>query len=201
MCWDDGWTNLSFCVQWDESGYISYFAGYVGLMFHICFGHVLYPSVSLMILPIHQERCCSDGTQELPGCNALAVPSILPGICFHLRKNQNSPAAQQPFMERLGHVTHVLRLDFATFWTLHQWPTLPRWLSLWYPYLRIEMFDVCHFEYHQISASILSTNIYKYLQTIIYIYTYTYIYIHNIYIYVYIYTVYLQQHQQHQDIN
>ena len=90
-----------------------------------------------------------------------------------------SPAAQQPFMERLGHVTHVLRLDFATFWTLHQWPTLPRWLSLWYPYLRIEMFDVCHFEYHQISASILSTNIYKYLQTIyIYIYTYIYIYIY-----------------------
>ena len=106
----------------------------------------------------------------------------------------SSPAAQQPFMERLGHVTHVLRLDFATFWTLHQWPTLPRWLSLWYPYLRIEMFDVCHFEYHQISASILSTNIYKYLQTIIYIYIYIYNHIH-IYIYTYIHIhIYIYTH-------
>ena len=70
--------------------------------------------------PLESSQPLSIGAKELLGCHAIALSSIIPSLCRQLNVSE---AGKIIFLNCWQFwETCLVRSDFATFWTLHQWP-------------------------------------------------------------------------------
>ena len=70
--------------------------------------------------PLESSQPLSIGAKELLGCHDIALSSIIPSLCHQLNVSE---AGKKIFLNCWQFwETCLVRSDFATFWTLHQWP-------------------------------------------------------------------------------